>query len=68
MAKEKSCNRPAVDAENMRRSYIPKRQNVNLKDMVSAMYSDTPALPIEIRNRIHYSPSPSTTHSRTLHR
>ena len=41
MAKRKPCHRPAVDAENMRRSYIPNIQNVNLKDLVNAMYSVT---------------------------
>lgn len=40
MAK-KQCHRPVVDAENMHRSYIPTIQNVNLKDLVNAMYSVT---------------------------
>ena len=48
---KKQCQRPKVDAENMHLSYIPNGmyslsyiptiQNVNLKDLVNAMYSVT---------------------------
>ena len=65
MGKEKSCNRPAVDAENMRRSYIPNIQNVNLKDLVNAMYSVSRCTKTMASIMVA---TQSTTHQRTLQR